>query len=630
MTSSIGWNHPIDESDQWDGFNDSGIEHFAGRPVPYLAREVNQNSYDSRTEGQVIVRFNRNTVETSTIPHLSELINTITLCQKAAVIESEKAKVFFQRAQELLEQKSISVLSISDHNTRGIAGPCKNGTPFFAFMKAHGQSKKNNSTELGSFGIGKFAPYAVSDLRTVFVSTVYSDPEKGPTRLTQGKSIFMSHDDQGSVRRRGVGFWGVKEKCQPVPDEGFLLPNWLQRGGSDLSQADIGTTLSILGFDPSPGWQERIAASVAENFFGSIANGSLRVEIDNQKYVLAQETIRQFFSTEKVLNVIRSEEREPELFSNAQQYWTTLSSLSETIVEESQTQNLGLCRLRIRLGEGLPKRVCFLRNGMFISDQIALPGLKNFSDFKDFVAVFECIDPSGIELLRAMEPPRHDSFQYARLASKEDQKRGKNALREVAQWIRDMLKRHAKDPVAEVTSLDELKDYFADDADLSDRSLGNEESNPNGKIVIRARPLTVKPSPLILVGRESTTDLGNVEGVRDVADGGIDSENDASSPKEQEQGRQRASVSLNGLRAVTTSSKSRRISFTPAQTGSISVSVFEAGADSDYPLMLTDCSIGEIKAGRLQIDIQRGERLSIDVSFKSAFDGALKVVAHEV
>jgi len=630
MTSSIGWNHPIDESDQWDGFNDSGIEHFAGRPVPYLAREVNQNSYDSRTEGQVIVRFNRNTVETSTIPHLSELINTITLCQKAAVIESEKAKVFFQRAQELLEQKSISVLSISDHNTRGIAGPCKNGTPFFAFMKAHGQSKKNNSTELGSFGIGKFAPYAVSDLRTVFVSTVYSDPEKGPTRLTQGKSIFMSHDDQGSVRRRGVGFWGVKEKCQPVPDEGFLLPNWLQRGGSDLSQADIGTTLSILGFDPSPGWQERIAASVAENFFGSIANGSLRVEIDNQKYVLAQETIRQFFSTEKVLNVIRSEEREPELFSNAQQYWTTLSSLSETIVEESQTQNLGLCRLRIRLGEGLPKRVCFLRNGMFISDQIALPGLKNFSDFKDFVAVFECIDPSGIELLRAMEPPRHDSFQYARLASKEDQKRGKNALREVAQWIRDMLKRHAKDPVAEVTSLDELKDYFADDAGLSDRSLGNEESNPNGKIVIRARPLTVKPSPLILVGRESTTDLGNVEGVRDVADGGIDSENDASSPKEQEQGRQRASVSLNGLRAVTTSSKSRRISFTPAQTGSISVSVFEAGADSDYPLMLTDCSIGEIKAGRLQIDIQRGERLSIDVSFKSAFDGALKVVAHEV
>lgn len=25
---TIGWHHPNDEADQWDGFNDSGIEHF--------------------------------------------------------------------------------------------------------------------------------------------------------------------------------------------------------------------------------------------------------------------------------------------------------------------------------------------------------------------------------------------------------------------------------------------------------------------------------------------------------------------------------------------------------------------------------------------------------------------------
>ena len=40
---------------------------------------------------------------------------------------------------------------------------------------------------------------------------------------------------------------------------------------------------------------------------------------------------------------------------------------------------------------------------MFISDSLGLSGLKNFSEFKDFVAVFQCKDKKGIELLRAME-----------------------------------------------------------------------------------------------------------------------------------------------------------------------------------------------------------------------------------
>ncbi len=31
--SNIGWHHPVDDADQWDGFNDSGIEHFRGNPM---------------------------------------------------------------------------------------------------------------------------------------------------------------------------------------------------------------------------------------------------------------------------------------------------------------------------------------------------------------------------------------------------------------------------------------------------------------------------------------------------------------------------------------------------------------------------------------------------------------------
>ena len=39
-----------------------------------------------------------------------------------------------------------------------MVGPCNNGTKYYAFMKAKGQSRKDSETASGSYGIGKFAP----------------------------------------------------------------------------------------------------------------------------------------------------------------------------------------------------------------------------------------------------------------------------------------------------------------------------------------------------------------------------------------------------------------------------------------------------------------------------------------
>jgi hypothetical protein len=88
----------------------------------------------------------------------------------------------------------------------------------------------------------------------------------------------MSHD-VSKERKQGVGFWGVKERCQPVQSNDYKLPDWIQRGAVNLSDEDIGTKLTILGFDNSAGWEANLAASVAENFFGSISEGKLEVDI---------------------------------------------------------------------------------------------------------------------------------------------------------------------------------------------------------------------------------------------------------------------------------------------------------------------------------------------------------------
>ena len=632
MSTKIGWNHPVDASDQWDGFNEPGIEHFSGSPIPHLAREINQNSFDSGNGGIVRVQIRQKMVETNQIPDLAELKATIQCCLLASVNESTKARQFFESAENDLLKSKISILEISDFNTKGMAGPSHNGTPFYAFMKAKGQSKKASDTATGSFGIGKFAPYAVSKLRTVFVSTVYKEEDGSIQRLTQGKSILMSHDDSGE-RRQGVGFWGVKERCQPVLGVNKKLPTWIQRGDKNLTLEDVGTKLTILGFDNSSGWEANLATSVAENFFGSISEGKLEVDIDG-KYILSKNSVKTFFDDESVLAMISNQKNEPDQFNNSQNYLACLTATEGVITEQTQSALLGLCQLKILIGEGLSKKIAFLRNGMFISDSLSLAGIKNFSDFKEFVAVFECKNSKGIELLRAMEPPRHDDFEPDRLPSKEDQQKGKKALKDMATWIREMLKRHAKDPVSDVTSVDELKDFFSDDSGEGNGKEA-EEINPFGAVVIRARPIPVKfDRPAALPqgsGPGSEGEDGEGGGGDDGAGGG-DSEGggQGTAPGGQGSGANRPVVSINNLRAVSTSSKSRRIAFTPVQTGMVAISLYEAGADSDYELSIKEATIGEIKNGRLILDVEKGNRVTVDVGFKSAFDGSLKVMAHEV
>jgi hypothetical protein len=145
VTQSIGFRFPYDQSDQWDGFNDSGIEHFSGDPYVHLGREVVQNTLDARREGtsapaHIMIQVIE--IDVGSIPDLETLRSTLTACRVASENESEKAQIFFDNAIELLSRSKIAVLKISDYNTTGVRGPCENGTPYYALLKASGQSKK--------------------------------------------------------------------------------------------------------------------------------------------------------------------------------------------------------------------------------------------------------------------------------------------------------------------------------------------------------------------------------------------------------------------------------------------------------------------------------------------------------
>jgi hypothetical protein len=189
-----GFEFPRDDSGQWDGFNEPGIEHFSGNPFEHLGREVTQNTLDARRgksePAKLIIR--RTDISTKDIPDVEGLKAVIDLCAKAADQEGPKAKDFFEKAKKQIREAKTSVLQFSDINTTGVPGPCVNGQPFFALMKATGQSKKESGTATGSFGIGKFAPFTVSGLRTVFLSTAFVAETGDVSHYVQGKSILTT------------------------------------------------------------------------------------------------------------------------------------------------------------------------------------------------------------------------------------------------------------------------------------------------------------------------------------------------------------------------------------------------------------------------------------------------------
>ncbi len=630
--TKIGWTHPIDDSDQWDGFNDPGIEHFSGSPTRNLAREVNQNSLDAFDDASgkpVVIKISKHLVHVSSIPDVEQLKKNIGFCRTFADQEGPKATQFFETATSELAKTKITVLEISDFNTKGMKGPSRNGTAFYAFTKAKGQSKKPSEISTGSFGIGKFAPYAVSKLRTVFVSTIFRDDAGDLQQLTQGKSILMSHDDRKERRHQGVGFWGVEAKCQPVSGIAPEIPTWLVRGNSVGEYKDnVGTKLIILGFDDKKGWEKQLVASVAENFFGAIAAKRLEVHISDS-YAITADTISSILTDGELVDSVAGQSNEPEQIENSSHYLSCLSASAGVIVEQSQMLHLGLCELRLQLAEGLPRRVCVLRNGMFISDSLNLQGLKSFSDFKDFVAVFQCRSDKGNELLRAMEPPKHDAFEPDRLPTKEEQEKAKTALRDMARWIREMLKRHAKDPVSDVTSLDELKDYFAEEGEQGAGD-GSEEINPYGAVKLTARPLPQRKTPTPAVSKDGDGD-GNGEGDGDGEEGSHDNGNNTGNSVGKGgsgAGAQKPTVQIVNPRAVIISANQRRIAFTAGKSGPVEISLFEVGADQDFQIQVKYSNQGTIKDGRVRLNVKESAREVIEVKLAEEFNGALKVVAH--
>ncbi|MBI4427241.1 MAG: hypothetical protein HY569_02050 [Candidatus Magasanikbacteria bacterium] len=399
---ALTWFFPSTDHGEAHGFSDEQLQYFEGDHERYIARETIQNAVDARLDDTkpAVVIFEELKIRASDLPGNDMLSDKMKRCLKFAP-NDEKAVPFFNNAINLLKSRDLTVLKISDFNTRGLTGSDEDiEGNWYRLVRAAGMSSMKGVGG-GSFGIGKGAPIAASSLHTVFYSSIN---EKGEP-VFQGKARLVSHIDRDNDIKQRTGFYGI---------DGYKAVRNQRNIPAFFRRSERGTDIFIMGYNATADWKEKLIKSVLQNFWLTIHHGDLEVLLKNgDTKVINKESLREDLETYA-----------PE---ETKAYYASVVNSTQTF--EQELKFLGKCILYVRKQDGYPRRIMMARKPkMFVTDK------SNHVLREQYAGVFICEDDKGNRLLRSLEPPEHDKWDEKRAEN------GATVIRELEGFIRQSLK----------------------------------------------------------------------------------------------------------------------------------------------------------------------------------------------
>ena len=332
-------------------------------------------------------------------------------------------------------------MRISDFNTTGITGSReKKSSNWIDLVKSSGVSNKTG-TAGGSYGIGKNAPFASSELRIVYYRTL----DKDNIRAYQGVAKLASFEEErldkdniwGSLSKKkkkimtqGIGFYGNIENNLPVFED-FSLDNF--------KRTEIGTDLYILGFVKDDDWKNEMIKSVLSSYLLSIYNGDLEIIIEN---ILINKTNLEDLVQEYADDLTKD-------------YYQVLCS-PNTVHKEKEFAGLGNITLDILIGKDLNKRKVLMArgNGMKIFDK------NRISSTMQFAGICILKDRKVDEYFRSMETQQHDKWEPNRHDNK---KEAEKIIKELYKFIKDEIKDLGRNTILDEMDAVGASEYLPDE-----------------------------------------------------------------------------------------------------------------------------------------------------------------------
>lgn len=435
------WSFPSNNYGQVNGIADSGIETFQGTPLKSLSREICQNSLDASIGETATVEFSCFQLDAESLPGINDLQQACTSAHAHwKSNNSDRATRFFTKALSVLNKPQIPVLRISDYNTTGLRGSKEEyNSPWSNLIKSSGASDKGGSSG-GSFGIGKWAPFACSQLHTVFYSTLDVDQEVA----SQGVARLASFKNDDGETTQGIGYYG-EEHNTPYFDVMDLQPGYSRKA------CGTGTDIYIAGFAfADDEWKDEIIVSALEGFLYAFLNDKLIVKVND--FVLKKETLPQAMEIYKAFY-----EKTNRASEHADEYYEVLTCDATQQFSNENYRNMGRLELSLLIKEGYHNKVAMIRKmGMKIFEQGGNPHAVPFAGV--LYVNGEAID----SFLRKLENPAHTAWEDARYT--EDPSYARKIKSEIHKFIKDSVRSLQVDMDTDSVDAD-VGEYLPDDAE---------------------------------------------------------------------------------------------------------------------------------------------------------------------
>jgi len=397
MEKQCKW-HFKDEGGRDVGPNDPVDEKFKGQPYYSIVREAIQNSLDAvkNDNEPVKIVFSFSVLHRNDFPSFFKIEEHLKLCKDFYSGNDNAKKLFtemldFLNGREIgLKKASISCMKISDYNTKGMSYDSENtNSPFYAFLRAGGVSAKAQGSG-GSFGFGKGAYYTLSPIKTIIVST----KDDRNNVYFEGSTILTTHKAIDGKKLTAYGYYD-NNNGEPINNYNEI-PDFFKRN-------EIGTDISIIGLWEEPGRNNLMIKSVLNNFWLSIYERKLIVQVDNVEInkESLDNIIDKYFDDEieKRNNI---EDWNPKPYFKAVKY--SRSSEQFHFFEE-ELEILGKVKLYVYLDKNLPNRISYFRKPKMVVYK------KTNNKILGYAAVFVCESEKGNEILRSMENAAHNEWK---------------------------------------------------------------------------------------------------------------------------------------------------------------------------------------------------------------------------